>query len=252
MIAVNSSVSPLPPTFHVVNTGASRADLARRTELKFTLLSADVAKLRRVLAGNGRQQVYNRKVSHVYSVYFDDSRLSACQANLDGLGRRKKVRLRWYDSPSPGQDFYFEIKWRENRVTGKHRLQLRTNEPLARLSYATILSNLTNALPEPYQPLLARYCEPTVLVRYDREHFTSADGTLRATIDYHVTYFDQTGKQFISTSFGQPHEGLVVLEGKTPVGRQHELRSLLHPLGARVGRCSKYVYGCLALGLARQ
>jgi hypothetical protein len=86
-------------------------------------------------------------------------------------------------------------------------------------------------------------------VRYQREHFVSHDRALRATVDYGIRYFDQTGKQFISTSFGRRHEGFIVLEGKTPVGREHELRRLLHPLAARVGRCSKYVYGCQMLGL---
>jgi hypothetical protein len=126
---------------------------------------------------------------------------------------------------------------------------VRSNEPLDAYSYRTILSKLSAALPERFHSVLVRYCEPTVLVRYQREHFTSPDGSLRATVDYHINYFDQTGKQFISTSFGRHHEGLVVLEGKTPVGREGELRSLVHPLGARVGRCSKYVYGCQMLGL---
>jgi hypothetical protein len=87
------------------------------------------------------------------------------------------------------------------------------------------------------------------LVRYRREHFISRDRSLRATIDYDISYFDQTGKQFISNSFGLGHEGLVVLEGKTPIGREHELRSLVHPLGTRAVRCSKYVHGCQMLGL---
>jgi hypothetical protein len=108
---------------------------------------------------------------------------------------------------------------------------------------------LSEALPDRFQAVLSKFCEPTVLVKYHREHFTSADGALRATVDYDVCYFDQTGKQFITTSFGRRHEGLVVLEGKTPVGRERELRKLVHPLGARVGRCSKYVYGCQMLGL---
>jgi hypothetical protein len=235
----------------VIDGGSSRRDLARRKELKFTLPRADVQKLRRLLEANGRRQVHNEPISTVNSVYFDDVRLSTCRANLDGLGRRNKVRLRWYDLPRPGHEFFFEIKWRDNRVTGKHRLHVRSGEPIGRMSYLTILAALSASLPEEHQATLARYCEPTVLVRYQREHFTSADGALRATIDYNVAYFDQTGKSFISTSFGQPHDGLVVLEGKMPPGRESDLARLLHPFGARLGRCSKYVNGCQMLGLVR-
>jgi hypothetical protein len=251
MIAVYHSPSRPDVAFDVIDTGASRADLKTRKELKFTLPQADVQKLRSVLEGNGRRQIHNLKVSTVHSVYFDDPWLSTCRANLDGLGRRNKVRIRWYDSPRPGHEFFFEIKWRDNRVTGKHRLHVRASQPLEKLSYRTIVEKLSAALPEHCQSVLARYCEPTVIVRYQREHFTAVHGPLRATIDYNVCYFDQTGKQFISTSFGRSHEGLVVLEGKMPVGRENELRAMLHPLGARLDRCSKYVHGCQLLGLIR-
>jgi hypothetical protein len=249
MIALYHPLSRPSVTFEIIDAGASRADLKKRKELKFTLPQADVQKLRRVLEGNGRRQIHNLDVSTVHSVYFDDARLSTCRANLDGLGRRNKVRIRWYDSPRPIQEFFFEIKWRDNRVTGKHRLHVRASEPLEKVSYRTIIENLSAALPEECQSMLARYCEPTVLVRYQREHFTAVGGPLRATIDYNICYFDQTGRQFISTSFGRRHEGLVVLEGKMPVGRERELRSMLHPLGARLDRCSKYVHGCQMLGL---
>jgi hypothetical protein len=235
--------------FEVIDAGAARADLKRRKELKFTLPQADIQKLRVLLEGNARRQVHNHQVSTVYSIYFDDPQLSTCRANLDGLGRRIKVRMRWYDLPQPGHEFFFEIKWRENRVTGKHRFQMRSREPLATLNYRAIRENLSAALPERCQSILTRYCEPTVLVRYRREHFVSHDRALRATVDYDIRYFDQTGKRQITTSFGRRHEGLIVLEGKTPVGREHELRRLVHPLAARVGRCSKYVYGCQMLGL---
>ncbi len=43
------------------------------------------------------------------------------------------------------------------------------------------------------------YCEPTVLVEYKREHFIAGD--LRLTIDYDLAFYDQTGKQFLSTRF---------------------------------------------------
>ena len=249
MIAAYQPTSQEITPFEVIDAGAARADLKKRRELKFTLPQADIQKLRVLLEGNARRQIHNHQVSTVCSVYFDDPQLSTCRANLDGLGRRNKVRLRWYDLPRPECEFFFEIKWRENRVTGKHRFQVRSHGPIHTLSYRTILENLSAALPERCQSILARYREPAVLVRYQREHFVSHDRALRATVDYDIRYFDQTGKRFITTSFGRRHEGLIVLEGKTPVGREHELRRLLHPLRARVGRCSKYVYGCQLLGL---
>lgn len=252
VIAINTSRDEVCPAFDVVDVGSRRADLSRRRELKFVLENADVAKLREHLAGNGRRQIYNREVSVVRSIYFDDPRFSSCRANLDGLGRRYKLRLRWYDSPKPQHECYLEIKWRDNRVTGKHRLQVRSAESLARLSYKTIQAKLLETVPETFVPLLLRYCDPTLLVEYRREHFACPQNSLRATLDYGIVYYDQTGKRAIFTDFACTHEGLVVMEVKSPVGRERELRTLLHPFSPRVARCSKYVNGCHMLRLVRE
>ena len=72
------------------------------------------------------------------------------------------------------------------------------------------------------------YTEPIVIVQYNREHFATDDG-LRLTLDYDLSYYDQTGRSMISTTFPNRLEGLLVLEGKTPVGREGELRRWLHP-----------------------
>jgi hypothetical protein len=91
--------------------------------------------------------------------------------------------------------------------------------------------------------------QPIVIVEYKREHFSSADGSLRITLDYELTFYDQTGKSTVNTSFPHRLRDLVVVEGKTPIGRERELRELVYPLSLRVGRCSKYVHGCRLLGL---
>ncbi|MCR4412437.1 MAG: hypothetical protein NUV77_08450, partial [Thermoguttaceae bacterium] len=156
---------------------------------------------------------------------------------------------RWYDSPLPQGEFFLEIKWRDNRVTGKHRLAVRSSPGLWTLPYRTILAELARAVPEPYRNVLFAYSEPVLLVEYRREHFVSREWPLRATLDYGIVYYEQSGRRCLSLSFGQPHEGLVVVEGKVPVGREDELRGFLQPFSARVQRCSKYVHGCRRLGL---
>jgi hypothetical protein len=225
-----------------------RGDLASRQEFKYVLHHADVLKLRRLLEGSCRRIAYRREVSTVRSVYFDDPHLSACRANLDGVNHRRKVRLRWYDSPRPETAFVLEVKWRENRVTGKHRVGLRSESPLWRFPYSGIVGGLLDVLPTPYLSNLLVRSEPVLLVQYEREHFTSHDGSVRVTLDYEVVYYDQLGRQFITTEFGHRHEGLVVVEGKLPVGTGRDLRGILYPFRPRPVRCSKYVHGCRLLG----
>ena len=246
MIASTDNATTKP--FELVDVGTSRSDLTSRREIKYALPQMDVGKLQQLLGTNCRRLIHNNPVSVVRSIYFDDVRLSACRANLDGLGSRRKLRLRWYDSLKPGTDFFFEIKWRDNRITGKHRLQIRAAGGLANLTYSQIRHNLEAVIPDYLFRDMMINSEPIVIVQYNREHFASDDG-LRITLDYDLTYYDQTGRQMISTAFPRRLEGLVVLEGKTPVGREGELRRWLHPFSPRVGRCSKYVHGCCQLGL---
>ena len=237
--------------FELIDVGQSRRDLSRRREIKYALPQMDVGKLRRLLETNCRRLVHGGQVSLVRSIYFDDPGLSACRANLDGLSVRRKLRLRWYDSLDPETDFWFEVKWRENRITGKHRLQLRSAKKLAKLSFSQIRHGLEAAISDHLLRDLLVYSEPIVVVEYRREHFATNDG-LRITLDYDLTYYDQTGRRFISNRFPLKLDGLVVLEGKTPVGREAELHRWLHPYSPRVGRCSKYVHGCCRLGLIHQ
>ncbi|MCA9216581.1 MAG: polyphosphate polymerase domain-containing protein [Planctomycetales bacterium] len=244
---ISASNSP----FQILDRGETRVDLAARTEVKFTLPNADVEKLRSVLVRRCEKQVHNESVSLVHSLYFDDATYSACYANLNGHGRRKKLRLRWYDTVLPANRFYCEVKWRKNRVTGKCRFLLKSSVPVHGMNYRRIWRGLANCLPDEHVPDVVRYCDPVVLVQYKREHFVSRDESLRLTLDYDIQFFDQVGKRLISTRFPKKLNELVVLEGKTPIGREHELRRLISPLAPRTSRCSKYVHGCRALGLVR-
>lgn len=248
MIAECSDRSPLT-SFEIIDA-ETREDLVSRREVKYAIENVDVGKLRQLLDGNCNRLVHNHPISRVRSIYFDDAQLSACRANLNGLSARRKFRMRWYDTLQPLNDFFFEIKWRDNRVTGKHRLQLRSETPLSQLTYRSIVRQLEECTPDYLIRDLLTYSEPIVIVEYKREHFATGDG-LRLTLDYDMTFYDQTMKRAVSTRFPTKLDGLVVLEGKTPVGRETELRRWLHPLQARATRCSKYVHGCLKIGLIR-
>lgn len=232
----------------VVDETSERSDLARRAEVKYAFTAVDVGKLRSHLDGNCRRIVHNDPVSAVRSIYFDDVRLSSCQDNLDGAGSRRKLRLRWYDSLRPQHEAFIEIKWREGRVTGKHRLHLHASRPLENLSYTQLFQLLDTRLPEHFRCALVRFPEPAIIVEYQREHFVSPDGALRMTLDYDLTYYDQFARQFIATDFPSRLDDLVVIEGKVPVGREADLRRLLHPFVPRANRCSKYVHGLRLTG----
>ena len=169
---------------------------------------------------------------------------------MAGITPRNKVRLRWYDSATPGTTVFLEIKWRDNRATGKHRMELRARKSLSKIDYRDIYRELLEALPERYQPALLRRCDPVVLVQYQREHFASADGRLRATLDYDLTFYNQIGKSRISTAFPNRMPEMFLVEVKCPEGDQREVQDMLHPMAPRQSPCSKYVHACCQLGFA--
>ena len=236
------------PHFTLIETGEARKDLERRREVKFLFRSADLGKVRGLLQSELRRQVHNKTASTVQSLYFDSPDFSACHDNLDGVGERRKLRLRWYDTPLPERHFFLELKWRSNRITGKHRLQFDSSVSLSALSYSEIRRQLSRVVPDRFQRPLELYSEPVVLVSYRREHFVSFDRAIRLTLDYDLRFFDQLGRRGPSARFPVACDDLVVLEGKTPVGGEMRLRELLEPLAVRAHRCSKYVHGCRLIG----
>ena len=226
-----------------------KPDWEQRKELKFLLRNENIDVLRQVLRGSCKQVVHAQTVSTVRSVYFDDSRLSACQANLNGLANRQKLRFRWYDSLEPQAPMFAEVKWRRNRVTGKHRHQV---EPPPNHSWQAWLRELEPSVPVSIQTTMQLYREPVVLVEYKREHFQSLIDGIRLTLDYDLRFYDQLGKPGLNVRFANRSYGTAVMEGKVPVGMESYLKEFLNPYPGRVQRCSKYVLGCRMLGLVKE
>jgi hypothetical protein len=222
--------------------------VTRRRELKFVFNNADVAQLRHALLGHGKRIVHRQAVSIVRSLYFDSLTLSTCHAHIQGLSRRHKLRLRWYDSPHPQDHAFMEIKWRDNRLSGKHRVRLALAPGTLAKPFQELVPQLERALPEQFTARLEALDQPVMVVQYAREHFQTPEGA-RVTLDYDLKFYDQTRHQALSLSFPCALRSLVVIEGKVTPGGERALRLALYPIKARPSRSSKYVSGCHRLGL---
>lgn len=232
--------------FRVVDDGGQRADLAQRSETKFVFHRHDVATLRSALLRAGTPIRHAGTVSTVRSIYFDDLRLGACRANLDGHGVRKKTRIRWYDRPLPTDEFFLEVKWRRHLATGKHRWCLSGGEQLTGLPLADVPGHLASVLPERFGAVLTRAMQAVVLVEYRREHFALADA--RLTLDYDLRFVPLLGRRRLGRGFAARLPGTALIECKTALGAPQPLASMFRSLLARPARFSKYVTGCMQLG----
>ncbi len=226
-----------------------RSSELERTEVKFALPRADLGKLERILEVNCRRVSYRNRTSRVSSLYFDDHRLSACQENIDGSGRRSKVRLRWYDAPFPRGEVFFEIKRRRGRASSKERHLLPLANPFESSSVAETAMALSSALPPASSEALIARPDAIVLVEYERRYFEAAGGGLRITLDSDLVFFSQVGHIRPSRRFPVRASDVVILEAKSSLESEDRVRELLHPLAPRVTRSSKYVLGCQVIGL---
>ncbi len=218
-----------------------------RRESKFALPRADLGKLERILEVNCRRVSYRDRTSLVSSLYFDDARLSACRENVDGSGRRSKVRLRWYDAPFPGGSLFFEIKRRRGQTTSKERVPFALTRPLEEAPLAETMRALSRSLPPTQAEALLARPEAIVLVEYERSYFEAAG--LRITLDRDLVFYSQAGRLRLTRRFAVRVRDIVILEAKALLSSEDRIREILHPLQPRATRSSKYVLGCQAIGL---
>jgi len=67
------------------------------------------------------KQYPNRKVN---SIYFDDINYSSILENLDGVSKKKKIRVRWYGEENKLINPILEIKRKKGFVTNKESYQI--------------------------------------------------------------------------------------------------------------------------------
>lgn len=235
------------PALTLCDEADARPDLAHRSETKFVFPRGDVRALRAVLRRAATPIRYAGSVSVVRSVYFDDCRLGSCHANLDGLGARQKLRVRWYDAESPARDAWLEVKWRRDLATGKRRFRIPAAAALFSQPLREWPGRLRRAAPAALQPALEKMHQAVTVVEYRREHFEL--GAARLTLDYDLRFYPLLGQRRCALRFGERLHGTALVECKAPIGAAGLEHRLLRPLRARPVRFSKYVTACQRIGL---
>ncbi|MBI2925127.1 MAG: VTC domain-containing protein [Verrucomicrobia bacterium] len=183
----------------------------------------------------------------VNNIYFDSFNLRHYFGNLDGLRDRTKVRIRWY-GPLFGrvEKPVLELKIKHGLLGRKAAYPL----PSFQLAedYAPPLLNgdgLARALPEELKPHLTGL-EPTLLNRYLRHYYRSADRRFRLTIDFGLEFYGVRRHQhgFVRRA-GRPH--LIVLELKYSGSDPEFADRVTGAMPFRLTRMSKYVVGVEAV-----
>ncbi len=134
-----------------------------------------------------------KKEYTVKSIYFDSKKLADYKAKVDGLYKRKKVRIRSYNDTTKDSMVFLEIKKRVGSHVYKNRSRISLNNLDSFLNEKdiTLIDASENNLDA--EKFLFYYLKgslnPVTLVTYEREaFFAKHDRTLRITFDKNIRF----------------------------------------------------------------
>ena len=220
-----------------------------RHELKHEINASDMISIRqrlRAVAEPDPHAVDGRYL--IRSLYFDDITDRALREKLDGVSRREKFRIRYYNGDTSLIHLEKKSKW--NGLGAKDTAALTQAEAQA------IADGKLDWMPSSGRPLVRElYCKmrynglrPRTIVDYTREPFVYAPGNTRVTLDYNI----RTGlscTRFLDADCVTVPAGdaPVILEVKWDEFLPDIIRDAVRLPGRRVSAFSKYaqcrIYG---------
>ena len=184
----------------------------------------------------------------IRSLYFDDLADTALREKLDGVNRREKFRIRYYNGDTGFIKLEKKSKW--NGLGTKHSAILTAAEAQS-IADGVIAWMGTDSRPlvrELYEKMLFRGLRPKTIVDYTREPFVYAPGNVRVTLDYDI----RTGlgcTDFLNPNCVTVSPGItpIILEVKWDDFLPNSIRAAVQLPSRRAGAFSKYaqcrIYG---------
>jgi hypothetical protein len=179
----------------------------------------------------------------INNIYLDSPDLYHYRANVDGHGKRIKIRIRWYGpGTGPVERPVLEIKRRHGLRGTKESAPLRpfaVDQHLSAQDVRTIL--LSSNVPDTMRRELD-HVEPTLINHYWRRYFRSADRQVRVTLDWDLG-FCRIRRHRNSFADRVSTSQLVVMEIKYADCASSCVIDLARSFPFRLTRMSKYVFG---------
>ena len=185
---------------------------------------------------------------HIRSLYFDNLSDKALREKLDGVSRREKFRIRYYNGDT--SVIHLEKKSRIGDLGNKQSADLTAEEARwivkGRLDW--MLHSGRPLVQELYVKMTTEGLKPRTIVDYMREPFVYGPGNVRVTLDYDI----RTGLQcvdFLNTDCPTIPAGAapIILEVKWDEFLPSIIRDAVQLNNRRVGAYSKYaacrIYG---------
>lgn len=185
----------------------------------------------------------------VNNIYFDSFDLRNYADTVDGLSRRVKIRIRWYGRLwGLIRNPVLELKMKTGFQVRKVSFSLESFSLQRRQRPLSIEEVFRHASIPAGLKLQLSLLRPTLLNRYKRRYFQSADRQYRITLDTGLEFRQITSRQQYhlhkSVDLSTP-----ILELKYPPERDEEADQISRNFPFRLTKSSKYVAGIEALRL---
>lgn len=158
-----------------------------RHEWKHEITFIDMLAIRqrmRVVAKTDAHAVAGRY--EIRSLYFDNLSDKALREKLDGVNRREKFRIRYYNGDT--SMIHLEKKSKINGLGTKASARLSTEEAQAIVDgdYDWMMESGRPLIEELYSKMRSQGLRPRTIVDYTREPFIYGPGNVRITLDYNI------------------------------------------------------------------
>ncbi|WP_372806533.1 polyphosphate polymerase domain-containing protein [Pontiella sp.] len=189
----------------------------------------------------GFREVYPPR--EVNNLYLDTLGRADYFEHVQGVTSRCKTRIRWYGAlDGPIARATLELKIKRGAVGRKESYPV-ADFALNHAADADALRSVLNTLQAPAAVRAAvELRRPSLVNRYARRYYLSADGLVRLTLDTKLQYFDPRNT---ARPLGHPVRDVqtLVVELKYASDHAPQAAAIVNRLPFRISRCSKYVEG---------
>jgi SPX domain protein involved in polyphosphate accumulation len=183
-----------------------------------------------------RQQYPDRIIQ---SIYLDTPTREDLADAEEGIGKRYKIRIRWYGDECEFVNASLEMKRRDGNLGSKNRWQSNSPIPIKGIPVSCWLRQILAAFVSGAHAVVANR-QPQAWIRYHRMYRMTSDEKVRVTIDQDLRSDLLSHRMIFDSRFLQRMDPVAIIEIKALDADYDHLVSLLQGLPGIVQRCSKY------------
>lgn len=158
-----------------------------RHEWKYEINYCDMLILRQRLSAVASRDIHAKDGKYlIRSLYFDNADDKALREKIDGVNKREKFRIRFYNGDT--SVIHLEKKSKINGLCKKDSTDL-TEEQVQMIvngQWGWMRNSEEALIREFYSKIMSQRLRPKTIVDYTREPFVYAPGNVRVTLDYNI------------------------------------------------------------------